>query len=619
MATTNYNSFDIPKGGYAAFDAMSLRELIINRLNEQGTFTDQNYIGSNLATIIDIIAYAYNTLIFYLNRTSSESIFTEAQLYENINRIVKLIDYSPLGAQTSTLTFNCSASIFSQGLYTLPRYSYVYATNNIPFSFNEDITFNKTLNSSNEFLKEISEQKLLYQGIYQEYPTYTAAGEDYETIILNPGNNIIDHFNIDVYVKPVITGKWEQFSKSPNLYLEETNSKKYEIRLNQSQRYEIKFGDDINGYKLQQGDEVAIYYLQSLGDRGVVAANSLQYSTQGNLLPEGTDNITNQATPRIFNSIRYNQILQDTLSDQYQLITAEQAYNIKLSNDFASTNFTPAETTQQIRENAPITYRSQYRLVTAKDYEVFLRSNFANFISDVRVFNNTEYTLNYLQYFHNIGLTDPDKTTRSLFNQIQFADSCNFNNVYLITVPRSSTSLNYLLPTQKEIINNSLQDNKVLTSETVFIDPIYMAFSIGVANTELEFDPTMDGAVCRLTIIKAPTSRRNDIAIKQDIINIFKEYFSQKQARLGQIVEIQQLAQNILNVEGVADYYTTRVDDSNIRIRGLSLFCWNPLYPNNDKNVTTNNISLLPFQYPYFDSIELLSNRIEIVANNLFR
>ena len=39
---TQFNSFDIPQGGYVAFDAMSLRQLIINRLNEQNIFTDQN-------------------------------------------------------------------------------------------------------------------------------------------------------------------------------------------------------------------------------------------------------------------------------------------------------------------------------------------------------------------------------------------------------------------------------------------------------------------------------------------------------------------------------------------------------------------------------------------------
>lgn len=605
MANTNYNSFDIPKGGYTAFDAMSLRQLIIDRLNEQGTFTDQNYIGSNLAAIIDIIAYAYNTLIFYLNRTSTESMFTEAQLYENINRIVKLIDYSPVGAQTSTLTFSCSAIAFNQGLYTIPRYSYILAGNSgIPYSFNEDITFSKNLNTTYEFLKEVSEQKLLYQGIYQEYPTYTAAGENYETIILNPGDSIVDHFNIDVYVKPLLTGKWEQFTKTPNLYLEDATSKKYEIRLNQNQRYEIKFGDGINGYKLQTGDQVAIYYLQSLGKDGIVTAGALSFG------PEFT-------YPKIYGSLRYNEILNDVLQDQYQLITDDVANRIRFKNSFGSTDFAPAETIEQIRENAPITYRSQYRLVTAKDYEVFIRSNFANLVSDIKVFNNSDYIFNYLRYFHSIGITEPEKTTRALFNQVNFADSCNFNNVYLIVVPRSSFTLNYLLPIQKELIKNSLEDNKVLTSETVFVDPVYMAISLGVTDNFTTFDPGTEELLCTLNVFKQPSSQRSDIAIKQEIVNIIRNYFLQSNLKMGQVIETQQIAQDILNIDGVVDFYTSRTDKPSVRTKGLSFFMWNPIYPSNDKTVTTNNIPLLPFQYPYFNNIDNLTNRIIITTSNL--
>ena len=91
MANEPTYEFPLAKDSYAAFDAISLRNLIIQRLNDQGTLTDQNYIGSNLASIIDIISFSFNTLIYYLNRTSSESTFTEAQLYENISRIVKLL------------------------------------------------------------------------------------------------------------------------------------------------------------------------------------------------------------------------------------------------------------------------------------------------------------------------------------------------------------------------------------------------------------------------------------------------------------------------------------------------------------------------------------------------
>jgi len=85
--------FLYPKYSYAAFDAISIRNLILQRLNDQGIFTDQNYIGSNLAAIIDVISYTFNTLIYYLNRTSSEATFTEAQIFENITKLAKVLDY----------------------------------------------------------------------------------------------------------------------------------------------------------------------------------------------------------------------------------------------------------------------------------------------------------------------------------------------------------------------------------------------------------------------------------------------------------------------------------------------------------------------------------------------
>ena len=42
--------------------------------------------------------------MFYLNKTSTESLFSDAHIYENMNRIVKLIDYKPVGNQSATLS-----------------------------------------------------------------------------------------------------------------------------------------------------------------------------------------------------------------------------------------------------------------------------------------------------------------------------------------------------------------------------------------------------------------------------------------------------------------------------------------------------------------------------------
>lgn len=589
------NNFDLPKNGYVAFDALSLRDLIVNRLNEQNVFTDQNYLGSNLACVIDIVSYSFHTLIYYLNKTATESMFSEAQLYENMNRIVKLLDYSPIGYQTSTLSFNASAQNLLPGLYTIPRYSYVIS-NNISFSFNEDITFNKSTNTNQE-LSEISQQKLLFQGQYQEYPVYTASGEDNEIIILNSGTQLIDHFNIDVFVKPVQTGRWELYTKTVNLFLETASSKKYEIRFNQNKRYEIKFGNDINGVKLKSGDQVAIYYLASSGNLGEVGIGALN----------STSRLIRLNTPQ------YNEILEDIFESDFRYLTNAEMSNIKFSNNSPSTPPKEIETVEEIRKSAPALYKSQYRLVTTSDFETFVKTNFSNLLANVKCVNNWTYVSEYLKYFYDIGIQKPAMTERALFNQVSYADSCNFNNVYLLVIPRSaSKNLNYLLPSQKELIHSSLVNSKLATIETVFLDPVYKAVSLGVSFTPSSIDPVFEQEDCRLEVIKNPNTQRDDSSISREIVSIFNTYFDRPNLDFNQILNLRELTQNILGVDGVETFYTTRVSDPSIRVEGLSVFIWNPIYPDNDKILTSSNTPLKFFEYPFFNDLNNLSDKITI-------
>ena len=597
MATNNFNNFDIPKEGYVAFDAMSLRQLILDRLNKQNVFTDQNFVGSNLASIIDIVAYSYNTLIYYLNRTASESMFTEAQIYENINRIVKILDYNPLGYQTSTLSISATVDTLAKDIYTIPRYSSI-SVNGIDFSFNEEITFIKTLSATSEVLDDVNTQKLMYQGKYREYNPYTATGETGEFVLLNVSTNtIIDHFNVDVYVKPVNTGKWRQYSKTVSLYLENSSEEKYEIRLNSDKQYEITFGDDINGRKLQEGDQVAIYYLESSGESGVVGQNAFKKTALS--APTGLTN--------------YSDIMADVLDGRYfNILNGNDISNIEISNVTASTPTQSEETPEQIRKSAPSSFRSQYRLVNEEDYTSFVRTNFANLIADVKVVNNWVYTTEYLQYFYNVGLTDPSLHGRALFNQIQFADSCNFNNVYFIIVPKTTDNktLSYLLPAQKELISTTVQDLKCLTTEISYIDPIYKAIALGIYSAGANFNVS-DESNAKLFIKRKTTSRRDDKSIINDVVNVFKTYFSKSNLSLGQIVDVKLLSQQIFEVDGVETFYTGRVDDDTL-FEGLSLFVWNPDYPVADKTQTANNISLKSFEYPYLHDMDTLLSKISI-------
>lgn len=587
------NEYPLPKDSYAAFDAISLRNLIIQRMNDQGIYTDQNYIGSNLAAIIDIISYSFNTLMFYLNRTSTESIFTEAQLYENISRIVKLLDYKPIGYQTSTLAFQCSAQNLNAGFYTIPRYSYLTVAG-VPFSFNEDVSFAISTDLQAIELTDLTNKKLLYQGIYRENPLYRASGDPNEVVTINVSNILIDHFNIDVYVYENRQNRWVQYSNVPTLYTEQAFSRSFEKRLNSDLLYEITFGDGINGRRLEEGDQVAIYYLQSSGERGVVGPGQISIASKST-----------------FNTSTFGPLITDINSDQFNYLNSNQLNNLYFNNVVGSTVPKDIETADSIRKNAPANFKSQYRLVTKEDYETFIKTNFSNFINDVKVFSNWEYTGGYLKYFNDIQVS-PTSFRQILLNQISYADSCNFNNIYICCVPKVAreSTLKYLLPAQKEIIKSNIDSLKTLTSEITFLDPIFKAVSFGVK--------TNDGVVvsdkdfCRLEIIRSSNNKRSVRSIASEVESVFKEFFNPINAVLGGVFEYSTLVQSIIAIDGVSKIITRRLD-TNEYYNGLSLFMWNPSYANLDKQSVVNDIEMKDFEFVYFDNLQNVFSQIEVI------
>ena len=587
--TSDQLDLNIAKNEYVAFDALSLRDFIRNRLNETNLFTDQNFEGSNITAINNIVAYSFHTLMYYLNQTSTESMFSESQIYENINRIVKLINYSPVGAQSSTLSFSSSAtSDLGAGTYTIPRYSFI-RSNNITYSFNTDITFTKTL-SGIENLTSVGNQYLLYQGTYIEYPLYTARGEANELLFLVPGASVIvDHFNVDVYIKSISTNKWSKWTRAESLYLENSTAQKYEIRLNGNKNYEIKFGDDINGKQLVAGDVVAVYYLQSAGATGQVGANSL-----------------NGKAAVIYNTAQFNLIKPDVISSDLALLNDTNITYLQFANSNISTSFTEAESVDSIRANAPATFRSQFRVVTTADYESFIKSSFANIINDVKVLNNNSYINGHLKYLDSIGLTNPGQDYRVLYNQMAFADACNFNNVYVYVLPKATklitnSYVNYLTPAQKQLIISSVNDKKTLTSEVIIMDPVYKAVKIG---NDPKIDDTDASASLVVTLFRG--AKTPEAVIKDKVRAILSTYFDPSKITLGFTVNIPNITNDILSIDGVKSVATR---DNNIDVNGVSLVVYNPSYPT-DVIATTKTFTVSDFQTVYLDDINNIISKV---------
>lgn len=592
----NENYLD--KNSYLNFDALSLKSLIIDRLNKGKVFTDQNYQGSNLSALIDVISLVFGNLLFYLNKTSSESMFSEAQIYENMNRIVKLLSYKPVGKVASSVPvrFVVNEKI-SANNYTIPRYSYVNV-GGTAFSFKEDTSFSKLNSNQIENITALDDKVLLYQGLYEEFPVYTSKGLDNEVVYLTLDESVyVDHYSIDVYVKEQNASQWTMYRKVNELFLHTSNETVYEVRYNENKRYEIIFGNDINGKKLNEGDQVLIYYLR-------IDPNETRIGSGG---------LSNQFIVK-YNSLLYPIVLEDTNALNANYMSVENLRNVTVNNNFPSTPFKYEETVDQIRKNAPQSFRSQYRLATKLDYEIYIKNNYSNLIQDVKVLNNNDYLMKYMRYMYDIGLKDPSSETNILYNQVKFANACNFNNLYICAVPQTDNK-SFMTPAQKEMIINGLEPWKILTTELVPMEPVYMLFDFMIPPATGEELSTGNLPYNKLILYKTRSSTISDYNLINKVKELFIAQFGHQNAKLGQYVDINKITNQILSLNDVEDVKTYN-ETTKTYTDGISLMGWNYYYPNNDKKIYSQNVLLDEFKFPVFNNLNNIDLRISVYKDS---
>jgi hypothetical protein len=585
MADTSLINYNLPTDAYLNFDAQSFKSYMINKLSENAWFTDQQFEGSNLNNLLDIIAYANNTLLFYLNQTSKETLFSDVEFYENMNRLVKLIGYKPSGFITSTLGFTATSTL-NKGTYSIPRYSF-FNIDGVTYSLIKDGTFVKSVNGQ-ETLDDFSNSYILYNGKYDRLSDYTALGDSSETIVLSTTNKKIDSKTINVYVKR--DGVWTEWEQVEDLYFSEFDENTFSVRLNEDSNYDIVFGDGINGSSLKSGDIVSVYYLNSQGEEGEVSQGFLS----GSMV--------------IYSTPHLNTILNDINSITYMV--SSELSDVTFTNSLPSTNSSEKETVDDIRTNASIFYQSQNRLISKNDFTSFVKNNYSGIISSVKVINNRDFLDSHIAYLSKIGVVYPFEDGRILTNQYFFSTPCNFNNVYIYAVPRVEQKystlkrLNYLNPAQKQSIIDSMENKKEISLDIIIHDPVYFGVDIGVSST-----PPVIGDINDTTLEVTTSSTNVDIKnIKTQIVNILKNYFLPSNFELGQLIDIQSITNDILSINGVSSISTKNGTTS---VNGVNFYIWDVVYDTNYKS-TSQNYKLEDFQYAFFYNLDTLSERINI-------
>lgn len=618
MALTRNN------GDYLRWSAKSLEDLLTIKGVQDGRFTDQLFKGSNLSVLVDLLAYINESNLFYLNHAASESMLSEAQYYENINRLVKLLNYFPNGYLTSSVSVTLSTTDdnpLNAGTYYFPRYLTFDAVESttdesgFPISYTLVDDYYVSYLGNNEVNSASS--PILYNGRWKFYPTvFNSAGSPSESFTMNVNNTAsqtiyVAHPYIDVYIKSNITQTFEKWNRVDNLYdSSDAISKDYEVRVDENKNYTIKFGDGIYGRKLKENDQIYILFLQTNGAAGKL--NSGEFAPNPSVIVEGlTESF-------IYKSLFGNSTDSDiaTIKDPLQYFIA--------TRESVSTEPKDFETPDEIRANAPIWFRAQGKLVTQREFEYYIKSNFSgtNEVHDVVAMNNTEYMNEFLAWLYDLGKL----SSELVYYGYKFADSCNFNNVYLWI--KSSNNANVPISiSSKKVIQDKVGNLKPLTSEVIPLDPFLVSFTPYVYSTSIttpswsELSSETFGSDYYFEIERDRGSLITTEGIKRKVTDYIIDFFNVTNNSLGQNVNLGDLQSNIKAISGVKSihtiYHPSYSPKAIRREPGLWMAYWTPLLARGtDFNVVNNSILLKRFQFPFLFNSASIGDKIRIVSEN---
>jgi hypothetical protein len=602
---------------YLKFDAQTIKDGIVQNLTNNSDFTDQLFEGSNLMTMIDMTSYMFQVLTYYANHGSSEAMFTDAQLYENMNRIVKMLGYSPGGYSNpeTSVSFSTatSAGIFGDPLATaiLPKYTAI--TTGLTDSNGEEIYYSFAQNLVIENTYPDSDENTItsINGRWNVYErTFISAGQPLESYTLELLGTVDDerptyvsHPYVDVYIRRTVEGNTEfipfQAVFTGTLFGTENllfgpNDRFFELRLNEDKQYEIRFGDGIHGQKIQENDEIYVIYLKGNGEDGQIGADILNVSSNKQIGIAGLDRPT---------------LLAILGLEEGDILSDGELAELIITNIAASSESADVETVASIRQNAPNFFRMGGRLVTARDYRDFIISTFRNTVHDVHVMNNWEYLATFHNWLYELNLLTVEIREQGYI----YADSCDFNNVYIWTKFKGDFAGNI------ENIERNLLPRKVLTSEPIIQSALDVTFVPAAINNGYDIDNWDPDIENWIEILKDKNSLIPSEKIRENALQILTNFFDSNKLYVGQTIDLNDLHNQLRNIEGVKKVSTVYreggFDSGNATTSadGIRMAYWTKALVNGaDLSLVSGNIDLLDFQFAVLKTDDI-SSRVKIV------
>lgn len=351
----------------------------------------------------------------------------------------------------------------------------------------------------------------------------------------------------------------------------------YTVMLNENKTYEIKFGNGITGRKLNVGDRVFVFYLDSDGPAGEMDLSEIDFSTVR--LHHDWESMTSVIPPEIIEDMFGGTSMLKALFEP-----DDDGNMLEISpKNSVTTGFTPEESVGDIRRNAPGWFKTGNRLITARDTEYFVKAYGQELglgdVVDVKCMNNMQYVATFYKWLYENGIKskdEPDRADRQAgdvdpgkyyldnvtFDRInyQYIDPADANNTYL-WVKTGSVMQDYNVIGQQPAINQRLNHIKTITTEYYLVKPVLVRFSICANpdlddikaryfdNTGLFFGSSDDESYIEITLDDNMLYVSSNI--QRLVYDEILKAFDVNSQRLGGIVKYQDIMNNIYAINGV--------------------------------------------------------------------
>ena len=320
------------------FDQIKIQ--IKSYLRANSDFKDFDFEGSNFSALIDTLAYNTYITAFNSNMVVNESFLDSATVRENVVSLARNIGYVPrsrsaakaqvsfpFNTTSTAATATLSAGLVCVGTVENTNYLFSIPNNVVTTIVNGVATFNNID---------------VYQGTFLR-KQFVVDGSLDQRFLLD--NSFIDSSTIVVKVKGLSdTGLGREYSKADNILNIDSTSEIYLLQEAKDERYELLFGDGYFGKKLENGAVITVTYIITDGKEGNGPTN---FSYSGRVV----DDLGNAIVP---------------------------SSNISVTTNSAASNGGDIESIDSIKYFAPRIYASQYRAVTARDYEAIIQSIYPN-------------------------------------------------------------------------------------------------------------------------------------------------------------------------------------------------------------------------------------------------